>query len=376
MNDVTLTTSSNAAPELDAFLGAPAAKPWYKRPAYIVAAVAAVLVVLLLSRCFTGTATAGYATEEVRRGNLRVTVSATGNLLPTDQVEVGSEQSGLVDQVYVDNNDRVVKGQPLARLDPARLQDTLAQTQAGLAAAQAQVAQANATAVQARANLARLEEVWRLSGGKVPSRVELDTGRAESQRAAAGVRAAQAQVAAARAQVSSAQTNLGKATIYSPVTGVVLSRQVDPGQTVAASLSAPVLFVIAEDLGRMRLEVKVDEADVGQVKEGQRATFTVDAFPGRVFPARITRVDVGANASGSGSTGATASGAAGNVVELAPDLYLDVPNGAGIHRQGAEGAELALELHRKLGTELAKPLGFLLRRPRGLHQPALLVPFQ
>ncbi len=112
----------------------------------------------------------------------------------------------------------MVKGQPLARLDTARLRDTITQNQASLAAAQAQVAEANASAVQARANLSRLEQVWRLSGGKVPSRLELDSGRAENQRAIAGVRAAQAQVTQARAVLSSSLTNLSKATIYSPVT--------------------------------------------------------------------------------------------------------------------------------------------------------------
>ncbi len=143
-----------------------------------------------------------------------------------------------------------------------------------------------------------------LSGGKVPSAAELDTAKAEYARAIAGVRTAEAGVARARAQLSSDQTQFSKALILSPVTGVVLSRQIDPGQTVAASFNAPVLFLIAEDLSAMRLEVKVDEADVGQVAAGQSATFQVDAFPGRTFPARVERVDVGANA-GSGSTTAT-----------------------------------------------------------------------
>lgn len=327
MNDLSNTTNvrEGTATDLDAFLGAPPPKPWYKRPLYLVGLVVVIAALLLLSRCFAGEATAGYATQEVRRENLTVTVSATGNLLPTNQVEVGSEQSGLVTEVYVDNNDRVVRGQPLARLDTSRLRDTIVQAQAGLASAQAQVAQANATAAQARANLARLEEVYRLSGGKVPSRVELDTGRAENQRAVAAVRAAQAQVAQARAQLSSAQTNLSKATIYSPVNGVVLSRQVDPGQTVAASFQAPVLFTIAEDLSQMRLEVKVDEADVGQVRQGQRATFTVDAYPGRSFNARITRVDVGANATSS-STSSSTTTASGNVVAYTAVLAVQNPD--------------------------------------------------
>ena len=143
----------------------------------------------------------------------------------------------------------------------------------------------------------------------------------------AGVRSAQAQVSQARAQLSSAQTNLSKATIYSPVTGVVLSRQIDPGQTVAASFQAPVLFTIAEDLSAMKLEVRVDEADVGQVREGQRASFTVDAYPGRTFPATVTRVDVGANASGATTSGSSASAAAGtgSVVAYTAELSVDNP---------------------------------------------------
>ncbi|MGQ0588878.1 MAG: efflux RND transporter periplasmic adaptor subunit [Sphingosinicella sp.] len=309
---------------LEVFLGAPADRPWWKRPTTIVVAIVLLIALLLLSRCFASEAEGGYATETVRRGDLSVTVSATGNLQPTNQVEVGSEQSGLVTQVFVDNNDRVTQGQPLARLDTSRLQDTIVQAQAGLASAQAQVATAEASAAQARANLARQEEVYRVSGGRVPSETELDAGRAENRRAQAGVRSAQAQVAQARAQLSSAQTNLSKATIYSPVTGVVLSRQIDPGQTVAASFNAPVLFVIAEDLSRMQLEVRVDEADVAQVRDGQRASFTVDAHPGRTFPATVSRVDVGANAStASGSSGATA--AAGNVVAYTAELSVENP---------------------------------------------------
>lgn len=333
MNDIVKArTVTNDAPApdketLEAFLGGSATHPWYRRPTSIVVAVILLGALLLLSRCFVGEAQGGYATETVRRGSLTVTVSATGNLQPTNQVEVGSEQSGLITQVFVDNNDRVTAGQPLARLDTSRLQDTIVQSQAGLAAARAQVATAQASAAQAHANLARQEEVYRLSDGRVPSATELDAARAESRRATAAVRAAEAEVARARAQLSSAQTNLSKATIYSPVTGVVLSRQVDPGQTVAASFQAPVLFTIAEDLAAMKLEVRVDEADVGAVRDGQRARFTVDAYPGRTFPAQVTRVDVGANATGSTGSSSTGSAAtaAGGVVAYTAVLSVQNP---------------------------------------------------
>lgn len=313
--------------DLDEFLGAPATRVWWRRPTFIVGAIVAVIVLLLLSRCFAGEAEGGFATQEVRRGDLTVTVSATGNIQPTNQVEVGSEQSGLVTQVFVDNNDRVTRGQPLARLDTARLQDEIVRAQAALASAQAQVATAQASAAQAQANLARQEEVYRLSDGRVPSATELDAARAENRRAVAGIRSAEAQVAQARAQVSSAQTNLSKATIYSPVTGVVLSRQIDPGQTVAASFNAPVLFIIAEDLSAMKLEVRVDEADVGEVNDGQRATFAVDAYPGRTFPATVTRVDVGANASGSTTSGSSsAASGTGQVVAYTAELSVANPD--------------------------------------------------
>ena len=306
MNDAT-QTSERQGRSLDEFLGVSSKSPWYRRPIAIAGAIAVVFLILLLSGVFGGSSTDKYATQPVQRADLTVTVSATGNLAPTNQIQVGSEQSGLIEAVYVDNNDRVTKGQPLARLDPSRLRDTLVQAQASLAAAQAQVALNEAAQVKANADLSRMEEVYRVSGGRVPAKTELDNARAQTRQTAAQVRSSDAQVLENRAQVSTARTNLSKATIYSPVNGVVLSRNVDPGQTVAASFQAPVLFTIAEDLSQMKLEVKVDEADVGQVRAGQRATFTVDAYPGRQFEAVIQRVDVGANASEGSASSSTSS---------------------------------------------------------------------
>ena len=271
-------------------------------------AVGVLLLLLLIHHWRSPGNVMPYATAPVARGDLDVTISATGNLTPTKQVTVGSEQSGIIQNVYVTNNDRVRQGQPLASLDLSRLRDALTQSQASLQQALATVQQAEATVAQTKANLARYEEVSRLSGGKVPSRTELDTARADYARAVANVAAARAQVAQARAQVSTNQTNLAKGTIYAPVTGVVLSRLVEPGQTVAASFNVAPLFTIAEDLSRMKLEVKVDEADVGELHEGAPASFTVDAYPGRTFPATVTRVDVGANATPQvNSTGTTAT---------------------------------------------------------------------
>jgi len=234
-----------------------------------------------------------YVAEPALVGTLVVTVSATGNLQPTNQVDVGSELSGTVEAVYVDENDQVSRNQVLARLDRSKLQDAVARSEANLAAAEAQVLQAQATVAEARARLDRLRRVASMSGGKVPSQSELDTAEANLKRAEANEASARAAVAQARAALQSDRTNLEKADIRSPINGVVLSRQVEPGQTVAASFQAPVLFTLAEDLTKMELQVDVDEADVGKVDVGQKATFTVDAWPDRTYDAVITQVGFG-----------------------------------------------------------------------------------
>jgi HlyD family secretion protein len=292
---------------MDNFLGQKAAKRgriWK----WVWIGLGVLVVLFLLARCFAPRPPANFATSPITRGDLTVTISATGNLAPTNQVNVGSQVSGLIHDVYVKNNDRVTKGQPLAQLDLPLLKASVAQTQAALQVGQAAVAQAKATVEQDKATLDRDQQVFTESGGKVPSRVEMDTARADYARAVANVASAEAQVAQQKANVQTAETNLGYGTIYAPVTGVVLSRQVEPGQTVAAQFNVATLFTIAEDLARMKIEVKVDEADIGELKEGAPAVFTVDAYPGRSFPATVTRVDVGANATPQvNSAGATVS---------------------------------------------------------------------
>ena len=315
-------------PDLDEFLGVKAQPEWRRYAKWGAIALGVLLLVLLLMRLFGGADAAGYATEPVRRGPLQVTVSATGKLAPTNQVTVGSELSGLVTRVVVDVNDRVTAGQPLALIDPSQLDDEIRQNQAALNAAQASVAQARATLQESQAQLARLQEVSRLSGGRVPAKTEMETAQATVARARGAVRSAEAQVASSRAQLNSSQTRRQKAVIRSPVTGVVLARQVDPGQTVAASFNTPTLFVIAEDLAEMKLEVAVDEADVGEVEQGQKATFTVDAFPGQTFPAAITRVDLGSNltATSSTSSSTSSSASASQVVSYAATLSVSNPD--------------------------------------------------
>lgn len=234
-----------------------------------------------------------FQTQVAKRGNLGVTVTATGNLQPLNQVDIGTELSGTVDAVLVDTNDPVKKGQELARLNTTQLNDTITKSKASLASADARVKQSAATVKEARTNLNRLRQLYQSSGGKLPAKSELDSAAATLERAQADEAVAKTSVTSAKAELRSAETNLGKAIITSPIDGVVLNRSVEPGQTVAASLSAPTLFTLAEDLAKMELEVGVDEADVGQVKDGQQAEFTVDAWPGRKYPATITRVSLG-----------------------------------------------------------------------------------
>jgi HlyD family secretion protein len=261
-----------------------------------------VAILLILVAAFVGyalvargesTTALEYRTEAVTRGDLHVTVSATGKLQPTNEVEVGSEVSGLVETVFVDDNDSVKKGQELLRLDTSKLRDQAAKSRAALQSAEARLEQAAATVKEASANLERLREVSKLSGGKVPSKSEMEAAEATLARAVADQSSARASVSEAKAAHSADQINLSKASIRSPIDGIVLTRSVEPGQTVAASFQVATLFTLAEDLSEMELEVDVDEADVGVVRAGQPATFTVDAYAGRQYPASVTRVRYG-----------------------------------------------------------------------------------
>lgn len=291
-----MSTSETQA-HLDEFLGREPAWRWGRTVKLVLLVLALAGAGVLLWWLRSGNARAEYSFIKARRGDLSVSVSAIGNLVPTNQITVGSQISGLVTQVLVDVNDRVIAGQPIALLDTRRLRDTLRVDMANVEQSLASVAQQQATFAEARAQLARLVEVDTLSGGKVPAASEMSAQRATVLRAQAGVRLAQAQVNAARAQLSSNRTQLGFAVIRSPVAGVILSRQIEPGQTVVASFNTPTLFTVAEDLSNMKLDIAVDEADVGQLRAGQLGTFAVDAFPQRRFRAAVRRVNLGATTS-------------------------------------------------------------------------------
>ncbi len=234
-----------------------------------------------------------YVTVAIERGDLVVTVGATGRLEPLKQVDVGIEVSGTILSVEVDDNDYVEVGQPLAQIDTTRLEAVRDQSEAALASARAMVLQSQANVKEAEARLARLKRVYQLSGGKAPSQDELDAAEALRSRVLADEASASASVQQAQATLNVNLTDLSKAIIRSPINGVVLTRLVEPGQTVAATFQAPVLMTLAEDLSQMELRVDVDEADIGLVREGQTATFTVDAYPERTFQANITQVHYG-----------------------------------------------------------------------------------
>lgn len=228
-----------------------------------------------------------FRTTPAKVGDLEETVTATGTLKGLNAVDVGAQISGRIAKVLVDYNDEVKAGQVLAEIDPEQLKSRVEQSRASVQAGEAALGLAEATAAQARAQMKRTGE---LNAQGLSSHQELEATTADAARAEANIAAAKAQVALARAALKDAQTSLSYTTIKSPIDGVVLARLVEPGQTVAASLQSPVLFTLASDLTSLELYVDIDEADVGKVREGQPATFTVDAWPNRAFPSKVVSV--------------------------------------------------------------------------------------
>lgn len=323
--DTETTNSTDLSRTLrDGLAGAPAWQRYLKWAAIAIVIIAAAY--LTFGRGDSKAVT--YTTQDVVKGDLTVTVTATGNLEPRNQVEIGSELSGTVAKVNVDVNDEVKAGQVLASLDTTRLKAQVLQQESSLASAEARVLQADASAKEARANLSRLQKVRELSGNKLPSQQDLDVAEAAVARADGELAAAKAAVAQSRASLETVRTDLGKTEIRSPINGVILVRSVEPGQTVAASLQAPVLFIMAEDLKKMELHVSVDEADVGAVDVGQEASFTVDAYPNRRFSAHITQVHFASSntkASSSSSSSSQASATSTGVVTYETVLEVDNP---------------------------------------------------
>ncbi|MBI4081933.1 MAG: efflux RND transporter periplasmic adaptor subunit [Candidatus Lambdaproteobacteria bacterium] len=228
-----------------------------------------------------------YETVQVERGPLIARVSASGTLSALVTVQVGSQVSGRILTLSADFNSRVRRGQVLATLDPALFKAALAISRANVAAAEANLGQAMVQAEYNRRQYLRQKE---LAASGIVNRADLETAEAAAETSQAQVKAAQGVREQARAALSQAEINLSYTTIISPINGVVISRNVDIGQTVAASLQAPTLFVIAEDLRKMQVDTSIAEADVGRLKDGMEATFTVDAYPGAPFKGVIRQV--------------------------------------------------------------------------------------
>lgn len=231
-----------------------------------------------------------YITKEAEKGTLTMTVSATGNLEPLNKVDVGIEVSGTIAEVLVDYNAPVKAGQILAKLDTMKLELKVNSSQASLAVAKANLSSAQASLDDERMSFERYQKLFKITKGLRPSEKELSASKAAYERALAARQSAIAQKEQANATLKLDEDNLNKAIIKSPIDGVVLVKNIEAGQTVAATLQTPVLFTLAEDLTRMRVIVSVDEADVGGVAEEQEATFNVDAYPERSFTGKITQV--------------------------------------------------------------------------------------
>ena len=256
------------------------------------ALILAALATIALAGCGAqGDERGEYRTSKIDRGSVQVSISATGTLRALSTVDVGTQVSGQVDSVEVDFNDRVSKGQVIARIDPANFQTRLTQTEADLVSARASLVEAQAALKLAEADLKRKRDV---AARKLISASELDIAIATRDQAAARVGSAQAAVKQRAAGVADAELDVEYALIRSPVDGVILLRSVEPGQTVAASFQTPVLFRIAEDLTRMQIDLSIDESDVGQIREGLPVNFTVDAYPDRQFKGQVHQVRLSA----------------------------------------------------------------------------------
>ena len=317
-------TTPDSSPDLATIVASGASRP-VRKWLFLTLAIALIgaTAYYLWGRSKNGEVKEDYQTAESKIGSIALIVTAAGNLTPTNQIIVGSELSGTAKEVLVDTNDQVKKGQPLAKLDPSKLDQQTERSRAALLAAKARVSQAEATLAESKAALARQEELLALSGGKTPSRAAMDTSRATLARAVADLGSAQAAVTGAGADVRAFESDLAKTIIRSPVDGIVLARSIEVGQTVAASFTAPTLFTIAEDLKKMELLVNVSEADIGRIEVGQTATFSVDAWPSRSYTAKVKKVAFGAVGTG---TAAREGAAASNNTVVTYSTELEVAN--------------------------------------------------
>ena len=226
-------------------------------------------------------------TAAVTRGDVIAKVDATGTLAPVTTVQVGSQVSGTIKALHADYNSEVKKGQVIAELDPSLFQTQVEQARATMVKAQSDVERAQVDVTDTGSKARRAQELF---DQKLISRNDLETAQAAAMQAEASFKSAQAQVTQARAALNQSQVNLGHTIITAPIDGIVISRSVDVGQTVAASMSAPTLFLIAQDLGHMQVSASIDESDIGRIAAGQAVTFRVDAYPAQTFRGTVSQV--------------------------------------------------------------------------------------
>lgn len=265
-----------------------------------------------------------YTTTKPTVQDIVSTISASGTITPTHEVNLGSVVSGIVLEVLVDVNDRVHRGQILARIDPESINQQLDRYKAQLASAEAQLASAEAQLVAKDWEYQKYLALYEKSGGKMPSILELQTAKSAFLVAQADIEIRKANIAEIKTNIKSTEIDLKNTKIMSSIDGVVLSRNIEVGESVAASFQAPEFFIIAESLEEMELKVKVAESDIGKVKEGQKVSFTVDAYPMRVFDAVVDRVSYGSNAyeTTSSTSSSTSSTSSGNIVSYETRIFI------------------------------------------------------
>lgn len=277
----------DAVRELERELGALGGRRWLRRLAVIALLGAAVAGLVFWRKKTAPPPPPRFTTAAVERRDVVEQVQSTGSVKPLTEVQVGAQVSGRIVEVKVDFNSAVKKGDLLAVIDPSLFGAQVSQSDAQLKAARAAVQRAKARLETTRIELARQKN---LLAEHLVSQAEVDQAQGEYDVAEADLTASEAQTGQLGAQLRSARTTLAYTRIYSPIDGVVITRSIDPGQTVAASFAAPVLFVIAQDLSKMQVLADIDEADVGKLKEGMRAEVVVDAFPGEKFAGTVTQV--------------------------------------------------------------------------------------
>ena len=251
--------------------------------------LAVVLVITGVVGCYyyKRTPEISYKTVKIERGTIASTVAATGNLSAVITVQVGTQVSGTIRKLYADYNSRVKKGQPIAEIDPSLFNASVEQAQGNYLEAEANLQKAKVTLADAERTYQRNKQ---LLGGGIISQGDFDIAETALQSAKPSVKAAEGNLAQARGSLMQARTNLRYSTIRSPVDGVVISRAIDVGQTVAASFQTPTLFTIAQDLTKMQIEVSVDEADISRIQLHQNAGFTVDSYPEQTFRGKVVQI--------------------------------------------------------------------------------------